>query len=157
MTFSNYKQCRTCGETKPLSSFGIESRRPDGRRTRCRDCSVVFLRDYRNRAGEKYRESCRRYLSKSKAQRRIARIKRRYGISFVEYDALLTSQAGGCAICLTTTPGGRWATLGIDHCHRTGIVRGLLCNRCNEMLGRYNDDHNLFQRAADYLWESRHG
>jgi hypothetical protein len=78
----------------------------------------------------------------------------RYGISLDDYEALLTKQGGVCAICLrpeTATRAGTLLRLHVDHDHATRKVRGLLCNRCNRMLGVMGEDAARLRRAADYL------
>lgn len=77
---------------------------------------------------------------------------RKYGLSPSLYEALLTSQDGKCALCAIPFPvgPGRRSTR-IDHSHKTGNVRGLLCHRCNIMLGMAEDDISLLERAIAYL------
>ena len=74
-------------------------------------------------------------------------LKRRYGITQAEYDALLAKQAGACAIC-RRQPKGR---LCVDHCHLTGRIRGLLCHKCNIGLGNLREDHRTLIAALAYL------
>ena len=57
-------------------------------------------------------------------------------------------QGGKCGICETTTPGGRFGKLVMDHCHKTGFVRGLLCTPCNMRLGKWKDDAKRMRAAA---------
>ena|ERR1700730_4342225 len=78
---------------------------------------------------------------------RRRRLKRQYGISLEEYERLLALQNGACAICRRKSK----RMLCVDHCHKTGRVRGLLCVRCNTGLGLYKDDPSLMRRGADYL------
>jgi hypothetical protein len=77
-------------------------------------------------------------------------LKKRYGITPVEYYAMLDTQNGCCAICGTFMPGGRgrWH---VDHCSKTGEVRALLCSSCNPGLGFFKHNIDLLQRAIDYL------
>ena len=75
-------------------------------------------------------------------------IKKKYGINEDQYQSLLLKQQGVCAICQRYQ---RKQRLSIDHSHRTGIVRGLLCTRCNRNIGRFFDSWQMLQRAADYL------
>lgn len=69
------------------------------------------------------------------------------GLSLEEYDALLAAQGGGCAICGNPPKTRR---LDVDHDHRTGKVRGLLCHRCNRALPSWIEAHWL-GAAARYL------
>jgi hypothetical protein len=65
---------------------------------------------------------------------------------------MLAAQDGACVICGTTEPGDNWHRgLHIDHCHATGRVRGLLCQNCNQMLGKAHDDPAVLRKAAQYL------
>jgi hypothetical protein len=77
---------------------------------------------------------------------------RRHGQS---YQALLDSQNGGCAICGVCdghrSNGGQTCRLALDHDHQTGRLRGLLCNNCNQGLGRFKDSVALLEAALRYL------
>jgi hypothetical protein len=79
---------------------------------------------------------------------------RRYGVTPEWYGAKLTEQGGRCAICGRTPPvdGVKSASrLHVDHCHDTGDVRGLLCNRCNPGVGYFGHDPALLEAAAAYM------
>lgn len=75
---------------------------------------------------------------------------RRFALTPEQYEAVLSAQAGRCAVCLGTQPNGR-GTWHIDHCHVTGVVRGLLCHHCNVGLGNFRDDPANLLRAREYL------
>jgi len=83
------------------------------------------------------------------------RLKKRYGISAADYHLMLTKQNNSCGICKITI--GQHQTLkgkkrfSVDHCHKTGQVRGLLCYRCNMGLGYFKDNPELTQAATAYL------
>jgi Recombination endonuclease VII len=79
-------------------------------------------------------------------------MRRLYGLTVAEYNDLLSRQGGGCAICgQQRRPRER---LHVDHDHGTGEVRGILCTRCNTVLGRMEDSIDLLKAALTYL-ESR--
>jgi hypothetical protein len=78
--------------------------------------------------------------------------KRTYGLTMDEVEAM---RAAGCAICGITDWPGRHKQGHIDHCHETGVVRGVLCSECNTGLGKFRDDPALLLRAADYLTSAR--
>jgi len=84
-----------------------------------------------------------------KRKEREGHLRRKYGITIGDYDAMLAAQRGGCAICGAPEPAT--GSLHVDHDHATGAVRGLLCVRCNNALGQFNESDALFQAAADYL------
>lgn len=81
-------------------------------------------------------------------------LKNEYGLSKNEYDALKVTQDNKCAIC-----GGEgflmrkhhWSKLVVDHDHKTGVVRGLLCHNCNRALGLFKDNPKTLKNAALYL------
>jgi hypothetical protein len=75
----------------------------------------------------------------------------KYGITLDSYNRLHEEQGGGCAIC---GRGGDGKKLHVDHDHISGIIRGLLCNRCNLMVGMSNDDPTVLERATHYLREN---
>src|SRR5215470_1693407 len=78
---------------------------------------------------------------------------RRYGITLEEYDRLLALQNGVCAICEQKPKGRRF--LCVDHCHRTGRVRGLLCTRCNVAIGLFEDNPEYTEATTVYLRAAR--
>lgn len=71
-----------------------------------------------------------------------------HGISSAEYAQLLSLQNGVCSICGRAPKTQR---LAVEHCHKTGIVRGLCCHRCNKLLGEVYDDPAVLLSAAAYL------
>lgn len=87
------------------------------------------------------------------AGKRRCRLERAFGISVEQYNEMLASQGGVCAICKnpeTHQRAGVW-NLSVDHCHETGRVRGLLCNNCNRGIGLLRDSAGLCRAAAEYL------
>lgn len=95
--------------------------------------------------------TCRRLNTKASRRRAHHKaIEAKYGISGEEYDALYEAQGGRCAICRTST--GKAKMLAVDHDHKTGIVRGLLCGSCNHrLLGAAHDGTEILVRAIEYL------
>jgi hypothetical protein len=73
---------------------------------------------------------------------------RKYGITNTQFAELLASQQGRCKICRIEENGRTWH---VDHCHESGVVRGILCDKCNRGLGHFNDSAEVLRRAADYL------
>jgi recombination endonuclease VII len=74
---------------------------------------------------------------------------RKFGLTAEAHAEMLASQNGSCAICLALdAPGQR---LHVDHCHKTGRIRGLLCARCNLGIGRFEDDKTILESAVRYL------
>ena len=92
--------------------------------------------------------SNRKYRNKPEVKIRYQnyRLKVRYGISLKEYWDLVSAQNGVCAVCKTS--GNK---LHIDHSHKTGKVRGLLCGSCNRGIGLFKDSKSLLSKAIEYL------
>lgn len=134
------KECRSCHEVKPAEEFGVRTRTV--RRAQCKVCLAERKREYLKQHPEQYR----RHMEISTNARR----KRLFGIDSEEYEARLKSQRGVCAICKAVPNGIR---LGVDHDHKTGQARGLLCVACNTGLGMFKDDPDLLHRAVFYLTE----
>jgi len=81
-------------------------------------------------------------------------LKKRFGLSQEDYEMMLSAQSGKCAICgnpETAVIRGKTLLLAVDHCHRTGEIRALLCSQCNQGLGCFKDDPGLLRRAAAYV------
>lgn len=77
---------------------------------------------------------------------------RLYGLTPEQYTALYNSQSGLCAICRRR---GGAKGLAVDHCHETGVVRGLLCHKCNIGIGNLGDTSAGLMRAVRYLRQAR--
>ncbi len=95
---------------------------------------------------------------KRAAQVRADNLKRAYGLTPEQYDAMLAAQNGVCLLCGDApNPNGVRAAsrLHVDHDHETGRVRALLCNHCNRGIGAFRDDPDLMQRASLYVWKHR--
>lgn len=133
------RKCRQCKTVKPLSEFNRHGPSPEGRRLRCSRCTSMYQKLYRVQNP-----------SKVAARERSKNLRRYYGINPEEYDKLLTWSDGGCAIC-GAKKGRADLRLYIDHDHTTGMVRGLLCNQCNQGLGNFRDDVRLLKIAIAYL------
>lgn len=79
-------------------------------------------------------------------------LQKKYGIGRAQFDAMLKSQGGVCAICHCHQ---RYQSLAVDHDHKTKQVRGLLCVQCNRGLGRFFDSPLRLRNAAAYIEHSR--
>jgi hypothetical protein len=84
----------------------------------------------------------------------LKHLQQRYGLSQEEYEELKERQKSKCAICGRKQSGKR---LSVDHCHSTGLVRGLLCNKCNAALGLLDDYPDRLRCAIRYLENSKKG
>ena len=120
--------------------------------TGCKLCGDVHIMETRSlRVGARSKK-CKQYRAPnwSGLEREDAIIRRQYGISMAEFDALLEFQNGGCAICKKPiTKLSR--RMNIDHDHDTNNVRGILCSGCNTGLGHLGDSVEGLKKALSYL------
>lgn len=131
------KQCSRCKLSKPNSEFHKSSRRKDGLKPSCKEC----VKEY-------YRES------NGTLKMYNSHLLRTYGITREQYEELVTAQDGKCALCRVAFPKSRYHCH-LDHCHETGIVRGIVCAKCNMRIDQYEDDPDLLLRYYEYIMRGR--
>jgi hypothetical protein len=105
----------------------------------------------KQRAIQKARRDTPGYKEYIDPLKRTSMLRLRYGITQGDYQQMLDRQHGGCAVCHTTVTGNRNQYFDVDHDHKTGAVRGLLCRRCNITLGYYETAQELFTQLEAYL------
>ncbi|MDQ1631398.1 MAG: hypothetical protein QOC80_1370 [Frankiaceae bacterium] len=126
------KWCPRCSQALPKTAFGRNASKKSGLTAYCASCHNELMRDNRI----KIEGSTRNY-----------HLKRRYGLTEDDVEQLIAQQGGVCAVCRTGEPEH------VDHCHRTGKVRGVLCFNCNGGLGQFKDDIDRLINAIAYLEE----
>jgi hypothetical protein len=156
------KTCKVCGIAKPLDEFYANKGGRDGRRPECKSCHLAARkarydanpRVYIERVLKWQRENRDRYLAKQREYKESGRkaisdrkshLKRKYGLTIEEFDAMLAAQGGGCAIC------GYPDADNVDHDHATGRVRGILCWNCNVGVGQFEDSEDRLAAAMAYV------
>lgn len=158
------KRCSRCGETKSRDDFGPDRRRRDGKASYCRPCVREYHAEYRKdpanaarklEAQRKYREANRETLrEKSQAYYSVLENRnrkcdwhflKRYGLTAEDRAALFEQVGHCCEVC------GDTHRLCVDHVHGTNFPRGVLCQDCNQALGRLKDDPALCRALADYV------
>lgn len=122
----------------------------------------AYMKNYRNLPGVKDREkeSAKRYYLKNRHVEKNGHLKRTFNITLEQYNEMLVMQNNVCAICekeetKVFKKTGKINDLAVDHCHKTGNIRGLLCWRCNTAIGRFEDSIELLQNAVAYLEKHR--
>lgn len=135
------KKCSGCKRSLAPENFSKDRKKKDGLCTNCRDCH----REARARFWQKDRRGYRKHNE----------VKSRYGITFQQFESMLAEQDGKCAICgqpeTSIGRGGKLMSLSVDHCHKEGKVRSLLCGKCNTGLGAFKDSISLLRTATAYL------
>lgn len=139
------KQCTKCRQFKSLDEFNKDKYRKDGLRHQCRECDKKYNRIHKIERSERAKEY---YQKKGKPNGREQFLKSRYGLTLEQYDKMFEDQGGVCAICGGINNDGR--RLYIDHNHKTGKIRSLLCIRCNSKLSVLEDEVFL-SNAKKYL------
>lgn len=137
------KYCPKCNTEKELELFNKHTKEGDGLQRLCRDCQKA---------------SNKKYLSTDKGATttRQGHLRRKYGIDLQIYEDLLISQGNKCKICgVGSNPDSRANYLVVDHSHTTGEIRGLLCTKCNALLGLAQDREDILEEAKQYLKNSR--
>jgi hypothetical protein len=173
------KTCNTCHTEKLIDAFHKNAASPDGHANICKECMNARQRAYRKSAvfnSESAREKRHAYYVANKehiARKKVDRhkeaphlrrsmvLRKKFGISIEEYEAMLAEQNGVCAICKQPERAlngytKEVASMPVDHDHGTGKVRGLLCSHCNRALGLFQDNIKILNSAINYLERNAH-
>lgn len=147
------KFCPKCKQVLPLEAFNKNQSKKDGLVGYCKTCMAAYGKTYRAKNITKARKWEKAWRDRNrdsckKADRRH-KLKKLYSLTEAEFSAMIARQLGGCAIC------GQQFKVSlhthVDHCHVTKKVRGILCAKCNLMLGHAKDSLALLRQAAEYL------
>ena len=130
-----YRTCMTCGVEKNILEFYMRDKKTGKRHSACKEC-------------DKARVKARHQANPERTKNND--LKRNYGITLQEHQEMYKNQNGVCAICKGEGD-GKWKKLCVDHDHKTGKVRQLLCRNCNMVLGQVGDNANLLEEMIKYL------
>lgn len=138
------RTCTRCGVEKPLSQYYKDRAKKDGIRNCCGECD--------RKKGE-----IRRKMFPDKVQNEVRNSKylKKYGISAQDVADMRKNQEGKCAICEDELQGGIFTC--VDHNHKTGKVRALLCRPCNLLLGNARESQKVLGQAIEYLNQHNQG
>lgn len=166
------KLCSQCGLEKPINEFYNCKAGKHGKSSWCTSCSKEYRakyrlehRDHLNALGrksyydnfDKRKSQIKQYQKAHPEQAKASKIKRKYQMSFREYNEMLERQEEKCAICGKHKSEVRQKTLAVDHDHNTGKIRELLCIKCNLGIGNLQDDPLLVLKAYNYLLKHSQG
>lgn len=163
------KRCPKCSKIYPATPeyFYRHARKKDGLNNWCKECNrkgcqkymqtekgKVIRRKYQH--SKKGKQTQKRYTTSINGQqtRRNCALQSKYNFTLKEYNQLFQQQNGRCAICRKPeTASNQYGirVLAVDHNHKTGKVRALLCDRCNRMIGFAKENKDILQKAIKYL------
>ena len=157
--------CKKCKIEKQKNEFYRDKSRKSGYSYVCKSCKNKYISEYSKKNPQIRKEIYRRHKEKypfaNKERRKKYYLKNKdgavfdytlrkeYGISLEKYNEMIILQNNLCAICCK--PESRKKRLSVDHCHKTGKVRGLLCDKCNNGIARFNEDIQVLKNAIKYL------
>lgn len=158
----NKKYCPRCKREKPVDSFGKRTNRPGQYSSYCRKClASYYQKRYQNLTTtqklaiqKRHAAYQRKWYEKNRRHVLDQQCSQKYGLSVSDYRELCDHAKNVCQICgqpETITYRKRKRALVIDHNHKTGKIRGILCNKCNTLLGYANDSVNRLKVAIKYL------
>ena len=139
------KVCTTCKKSKDAEEFYNSKRTEDLLDSRCKVCADNYK--------QQWTEANPEIVANQISVKENARLLKRYGITTAEYNTLSDQQGHCCKICGNSASQGRARSrfLSVDHCHTTGTIRGLLCQKCNTGIGLLGDTHTSLLKALEYL------
>jgi RNA polymerase subunit RPABC4/transcription elongation factor Spt4 len=140
--------CPTCKQEKLASSFFPS--RLKGNAVYCRACAKDNRREYDRKNKTRRQMLCRARYQKNK----LEIIARKYGLTREQYQRMIQLQKNKCAICgqpETHKYKGVVVPLSVDHDHKTGRVRELLCRNCNTVVGMSEENLAVLRKAIVYL------
>jgi hypothetical protein len=134
----NVKICSICKEEKPLDEFWF-NKKENRYRSYCKKCGTKLSKEW-------YKNHPKQRKIHSRKQQLI----QKYGINYDIYNEMFEKQKGCCSIC-GKHESGLNRILFVDHDHKTGEVRGLLCQKCNFLLSQAEDNINILKNAIRYV------
>lgn len=118
---------------------------------RNREHLSISKRKYREANSDKVKQQIMEWRQKNKAQIKAEYHRRKYGLTPEAFNRMLSDQENKCLVCKLEFGAERLKTPHVDHCHETGVIRGLLCCHCNQGLGHFRDNSELLAAAIQYL------
>ena len=149
------KKCRDCNKVLPASDFYKNKVNSDGLAPKCKTCHNASSLEYSRKKPDKARERREKWKNDNPERHFSAQRKyllKQYNLTVEEYVDMLEERHQVCQVCGRQERTVR--SLPVDHCHQTGVVRGLLCSDCNKMLGMANDDPAILRKLVEYLENS---
>jgi hypothetical protein len=151
--FYDGKPCKKCGNTLRYTSMtGCVSCTKENSVKRFENGNVKeWVQKNRESVNAYNRKKYHSLSPEEKTKRNRAQQVSLYGLTLDQYDAMLKKQNGVCAICKKPETRSKKNNMCIDHNHKTGKVRSLLCDKCNRGIGYFNESISLLENASIYL------
>jgi hypothetical protein len=140
------KNCKQCKELKKLNEFHTNKLTKDGLRSKCKACYKIYYKNWYLQNRSKVKAKSLSWRINNPGKLTAYHLNRRYGLTTEQYDTMWAEQCGCCAICDQPTP-----KLVVDHNHKTGRIRQLLCPACNRAIGSLQESPSILRSAAAYL------
>lgn len=144
------KECYICKKIKNLEEFNFCKNSKDQHKSGCKECRLKESTVWKRKNKDKLNKKAREKRKEDPTSFRESFLKRTYNLTLKDYENMLISQDNKCKICLINHEEAKRGLV-IDHCHKTGRIRGLLCNKCNRGLGHFDDSPKLLHTAIAYL------
>lgn len=122
---------------------------PETRSTKV--CRICQAEKPETRDNFYWRSDSNSFRSECKSCVQESRLISKYQLDFNKYRTMLKAQKHRCGICQCTLESSRYNKFAVDHCHKTGTIRGLLCTNCNTALGLLKDSPKRLESALRYL------
>lgn len=149
------KICNTCKVSKPLSEYHKDRKAADGYSYRCKSCAKEASKKWKLENPERYKESMKACWEKNRAAyyntHNDRQLMVKYKLTREEYNKMLAETNGSCPICSREFGIEPYTKPVVDHCHRGGHTRGIICRQCNIGLGAFRDDTESMKKAIQYL------
>jgi hypothetical protein len=164
------KICKKCNIEKPLDEFYKNSGGKDGKHSKCKLCLCIVSKIWSQNNPEKVKNTIRKWQKNNPdkvntvnsnwrknnpEKAKEADLKKNFGITLAQYNEMCKKQNHKCAICnqpeTSLATNGKVKALSVDHDHKNGKIRGLLCKACNCAIGLLKDNNELLIKAAYYV------
>lgn len=145
----NHKDCYGCKKNKFIQEFGMDNSKPDGKSIYCRVCNRGKCAKSRLKDKDKRITYRQENKTKIRKQSRDYILRLRYGITEIEFNQQFEKQGKKCALCDSNKSDKK--NFVVDHCHKTGKIRGILCSYCNRALGMFKDSKDNLIKAIKYI------
>ena len=144
------KICGKCELLQHSTEFVKNKNNRDGLSWNCKTCRAIYDKKYSVENKDKKNKRNRERRKSNPEKFKKYDLKKNFDITMEQYNDMYNKQNGYCAICFTHQSKLK-KLLSVDHCHKTGKIRKLLCVQCNVGLGSFRDNPELCLNAYEYL------